>query len=61
MKGGNKMIKVIYIKTGEEETFETLEDAKMYIKVFVMVTNDRIQMGLEKGKRINKNHFIISE
>lgn len=55
------MIKVIYIKTGEEETFETIEDAKMYIKVFVMVTNDRIQMGLEKGKRINKNHFIISE
>lgn len=55
------MIKVIYIKTGEEETFETMEDAKMYIKVFVMVTNDRIQMGLEKGKRIIKNHFIISE
>jgi hypothetical protein len=55
------MIIVKLLRTGEEVEQPTRADAEMFIKVCVMVTNDRIGMGLEKGKRDSKRNYEIIE
>ena len=55
------MVKVISIRTGEEIECRDRDEAERTIRLAVMVTNERIRLGIYKGKRDNKNNYIIAE
>lgn len=55
------MYKVTYKVTGETTEHNTMEDVNFYIKLAVAVTNDRINKGILKAKRISRKSFTITE
>lgn len=56
-------MKVIYKKTNEVITDDcrTLAEAEGVVRMCVMFTNERIKLGLQKGKRENKNDYVIAD
>lgn len=55
------MFKVTMLKTGETIEQPTREDAEFFVKLAVMVTNNKINRGWIKGKRDSKKKYIITE
>ena len=55
------MVKIRVKKTGEIVEAANMEEAQFLIKAFVTLTNHRIQMGIESGKRDNKRNYEIIE
>ena len=55
------MYRVTLKRTNETEDFETYFDADMFIRMAVMFHNERLKIGLEKGKRDNRRNYVIEE
>lgn len=55
------MYRVTLKRTNETMDFDTYFDAEMFVKLAVMVTNERINRGIAKGKRDSKRNYKIDE